>query len=326
MGETKWPEKEGTRDKPSPIKKQIADREGGEPGGWVVGRKADDGGSEEKRRKIEEKRLERDTVRFAGVTGCWQTAANNGGRRWTTVDGGGRQSGIDPALARRLPYVAMASQAHGGSFPKGSWIGEMKQASDKTVIISEILDPRTKNLLSMSKISDYVLSNELVSMALAMVAEDRQINDVLEELFAEEGNEMHIRQADLYLCEGEELSFYEIMLRARQRREIVIGYRLANAERAVINPPAKTDRRKWSLKDVFVVAKKQCREASNDYSNGVKATLQEIATTLKMLRRENEEAKRRVEEFEHYNKRNKSSCVISHKSEKNTELNKREKK
>ncbi|CAL5195113.1 unnamed protein product [Lathyrus oleraceus] len=155
--------------------------------------------------------------------------------------------------ARRLPYVAMVSQAHGGSFSKGSWIGEMKQASDKTVIISEILDPRTKNLLAMSKISDYVLSNELVSMALAMVSEDRQINDVLEELFAEQGNEMHIRQADLYLRESEKLSFYEIMLRARQRREIVIGYRLANAERAVINPPAKSERRSWSLKDVFVV-------------------------------------------------------------------------
>lgn len=68
-----------------------------------------------------------------------------------------------------------------------------------------------------------------------------------------QGNEMHIRLADLYLHEGEKLSFYEIMLRARQRREIVIGYRLANAERAVINPPAKSDRRKWSLKDVFVV-------------------------------------------------------------------------
>lgn len=85
--------------------------------------------------------------------------------------------------AKRLPYE---SQIHGGTFSKGSWIGEMKQASDRSVIISEILDPRTKNLLSMSKISDYVLSNELVSMALAMVAEDRQINDVLEELFAEE--------------------------------------------------------------------------------------------------------------------------------------------
>ena len=68
-----------------------------------------------------------------------------------------------------------------------------------------------------------------------------------------QGNEMHIRQADLYLREGEELSFYEILLRARRRREIVIGYRFANAERAVINPPAKSERRRWSLKDVFVV-------------------------------------------------------------------------
>uniref|UniRef100_A0A5B7BM51 Putative ion channel CASTOR-like isoform X1 n=1 Tax=Davidia involucrata TaxID=16924 RepID=A0A5B7BM51_DAVIN len=156
--------------------------------------------------------------------------------------------------AKRLPYrEAMVTHVHRGSFSQGSWIGEMQQASDKSVIISEILDPRTKNLLSMSKISDYVLSNELVSMALAMVAEDRQINDVLEELFAEEGNEMQIRPADLYLHEGEELSFYELLLRARQRREIVIGYRLGNAEKAVINPPAKNERRRWSLKDVFVV-------------------------------------------------------------------------
>ena len=62
----------------------------------------------------------------------------------------------------------------------------MQQASDKSIIVSEILDSRTRNLVSVSKISDYVLSNELVSMALAMVAEDKQINRVLEELFAEE--------------------------------------------------------------------------------------------------------------------------------------------
>lgn len=156
--------------------------------------------------------------------------------------------------AKRLPFEeAMVSDIIRGSFSQGSWIGEMQQASDTSVIISEILDPRTKNLLSMSKISDYVLSNELVSMALAMVAEDRQINDVLEELFAEEGNEMQIRPADLYVREEEEMNFYEIILRARQRKEIVIGYRLANAERAIINPPDKDLQRKWSCKDVFVV-------------------------------------------------------------------------
>lgn len=64
---------------------------------------------------------------------------------------------------------------------------------------------------------------------------------------------MHIRAANLYIEEGEELSFYEILLRARQRREILIGYRLADTEKAVINPPAKDERKVWSLKDVFVV-------------------------------------------------------------------------
>lgn len=64
---------------------------------------------------------------------------------------------------------------------------------------------------------------------------------------------MHIRGAKLYLKKDEELSFYDILLRARQRREIVIGYRLADTEKAVINPPSKNERRRWSLKDVFVV-------------------------------------------------------------------------
>ncbi|KXG37155.1 probable ion channel CASTOR isoform X1 [Sorghum bicolor] len=156
--------------------------------------------------------------------------------------------------AKRLPYKeSLVSHVSRGTFSEGSWIGEMQQASDKSVIISEILDPRTKNLLSMSKISDYVLSNELVSMALAMVAEDRQINNVLEELFAEQGNEMQIRPSDLYLREEEELNFFEVILRARQRKEIVIGYRLEAAERAIINPTDKVSRRRWSPKDVFVV-------------------------------------------------------------------------
>lgn len=69
------------------------------------------------------------------------------------------------------------------------WIQGMQQASDRSIIISEILDSRTKHLVSVSEISDYVLSNELVSMALAMVAEDKQINRVLVELFAEEVRE-----------------------------------------------------------------------------------------------------------------------------------------
>ncbi|KAL6137996.1 hypothetical protein ACLB2K_063284 [Fragaria x ananassa] len=156
--------------------------------------------------------------------------------------------------SKRLPYKeTKPTSLRLSAFSHSSWIHEMQQASDKSIIISEILDSRTRNLVSVSRISDYVLSNELVSMALAMVAEDKQINRVLEELFAEEGNEMCIKPAELYLYDQEELCFYDIMLRGRQRWEVVIGYRLANTERAIINPSQKSAVRKWSLDDVFVI-------------------------------------------------------------------------
>ncbi|KAK3166089.1 hypothetical protein QOZ80_1AG0041310 [Eleusine coracana subsp. coracana] len=158
--------------------------------------------------------------------------------------------------SKRLPSKELKSPLRYSGFCHSSWIREMQHASDKSIIISEILDSRTRNLVSVSKISDYVLSNELVSMALAMVAEDKQINRVLEELFAEEGNEMCIRSAEFYLYEQEELSFFDIMARAREREEIVIGYRLANTDQAIINPEHKIEIRKWSLDDVFVVISK----------------------------------------------------------------------
>ncbi|GLT77312.1 hypothetical protein SLA2020_489100 [Shorea laevis] len=156
--------------------------------------------------------------------------------------------------SKRLPYRDTKSNSlQLSGFSHSSWIREMQQASNKSIIISEILDSRTRNLVSVSGISDYVLSNELVSMALAMVAEDKQINRVLEELFAEQGNEMCIKPAEFYLFDQEELCFYDIMTRGRQRQEIVIGYRLANTDHAIINPPNKSEQQKWSLDDVFVV-------------------------------------------------------------------------
>lgn len=64
---------------------------------------------------------------------------------------------------------------------------------------------------------------------------------------------MCIKPAEFYVFDQEELCFYDIMVRGRQRREVVIGYRLADTERAIINPCGKSEARKWSIDDVFVV-------------------------------------------------------------------------
>lgn len=59
-----------------------------------------------------------------------------------------------------------------------------------SAIISEILDSRTKNVVSKALDSDFVLSNELISMAVAMVSEQREVNCLLKELFSGKGNEL----------------------------------------------------------------------------------------------------------------------------------------
>jgi hypothetical protein len=46
-------------------------------------------------------------------------------------------------------------------------------------MISEILDSRTKDLVERNRISGYVMSNSLVSAALAMISESREVNDIL---------------------------------------------------------------------------------------------------------------------------------------------------
>ena len=48
-------------------------------------------------------------------------------------------------------------------------------------------------------IGEFVLSNELVSMTLAMVSENRDVNTLLRELFTPAGNELYVLPAARYL-------------------------------------------------------------------------------------------------------------------------------
>ncbi|XP_024364493.1 probable ion channel CASTOR [Physcomitrium patens] len=163
---------------------------------------------------------------------------------------------IKSIQAKRLPYwEARAVQIRPAGNDKSSWIDELQQCSAQSIIVSDVLNAETKKAIDQTDVEyDIEISDEMVSMALAMVAEDRRISGVLDELFAEEGNEMFIRPAELYLNEdAEELTFYDIMVRARLRKEIVIGYHRKFEEEPVINPANKAARKQWHWDDSFIV-------------------------------------------------------------------------
>lgn len=101
------------------------------------------------------------------------------------------------------------------------------------------------------------------------MAEQREVNAVLQELLSAQGNETYVRDARLYATLPEELSFWDMFCRARSRNEIAIGYKvrllpshpmwndsgiqMIDDARATLNPPDKSKKLRWQVGDAIVV-------------------------------------------------------------------------
>lgn len=105
----------------------------------------------------------------------------------------------------------------------------------------------------MHIVISFVDFGEQVSMALAMVAEDKEVAIVLTELFTSEGNEMYIRPVERYINPGEEASFWEMCARVRAVGGLLVGFKGADMERVSINPTEKHVPRVWHADDSLVI-------------------------------------------------------------------------
>jgi voltage-gated potassium channel Kch len=114
-------------------------------------------------------------------------------------------------------------------------------------IVSEILDVRNRNLAAVTRADDFVVSDELASLMLAQVSENKALNAVFADIFDPEGSEIYLKPAGEYVALGEALNFYTIVASARRRGEVAIGYRIARhardaaADYGVVVNPDKSD-------------------------------------------------------------------------------------
>ncbi|HSN76194.1 MAG TPA: potassium transporter TrkA, partial [Anaerolineae bacterium] len=126
-------------------------------------------------------------------------------------------------------------------------------------IVSEMLDLRNRELAEITQADDFIVSDALVSLMLAQVAENKQLNAVFTDLFDPEGSEVYLKPAADYVQLGVPVNFYTVVEAARQRNEVAIGYReKAKANRAeqqygvTLNPP-KSRQITFDAKDRIVV-------------------------------------------------------------------------
>lgn len=136
----------------------------------------------------------------------------------------------------------------------------------KPRIISEILDPRTKDLLESDYGADFVVSSEITSMLLAQVSERRELNAVFVDLFDSDGNEVYLKRAECFAVLGRSTPWLAVQKVARARREVAIGY-MKYGEKPLINPK-QGETLVFSDEDRVIVLAQDDSEAAGDQRGG----------------------------------------------------------
>ncbi len=126
-------------------------------------------------------------------------------------------------------------------------------------IISEMMDVRNRNLAESARADDFIVSDRLISLMLAQVAENKALNQLFDDLLDPSGAEIFLKPAGDYVQPGVPVSFYTVVEAARQRGEVAMGYRLhalgADAERSygVVVNPDKSNRVTFAPEDAIIV-------------------------------------------------------------------------
>jgi voltage-gated potassium channel Kch len=113
-------------------------------------------------------------------------------------------------------------------------------------IVSEMLDVRNRNLAEVTRADDFIVSDKIVSLMMAQVAENKALNAVFADMFDPEGSEIYLKPASAYVKLGQPVGFYTVLEAARRRGEVAFGYRLrqhthdpARAYGVRVNPPKR---------------------------------------------------------------------------------------
>ena len=139
----------------------------------------------------------------------------------------------------------------------------LRNLSDKAgkdfSIVSEMLDIRNRDLAIVAKADDFIVGDNLISLMLSQLSENKDLKKVYDILFEAEGSEIYLKPINGYLKTGESVNFYNILESAAQLNETAIGYRQSalssNSEEhfGVKINPSKSKKIEFSTEDFIIV-------------------------------------------------------------------------
>lgn len=105
---------------------------------------------------------------------------------------------------------------------------EAKSGTNRYSIVSEMLDARNRELAEVTQADDFIVSENLTSLLVAQVTENRDLRAVFDDIFDSDGSEIYLRPMSDYVVLGKPVSYWHVVEAARRRGEVAIGYRVAS--------------------------------------------------------------------------------------------------
>lgn len=121
-------------------------------------------------------------------------------------------------------------------------------------ITSEMQNVTNQKLARVAKVNDLVVGTNIINLILTQISENRELSDVFTDLLDEDGSEIYMKKAALYVKTETPVDFYTITDIASRRNEIAIGYKKyeGNTFQVIINP-AKSEKVTFTEKDYLIV-------------------------------------------------------------------------
>lgn len=126
-------------------------------------------------------------------------------------------------------------------------------------IVSEMLDLRNRELATVTKVNDFIVSTHMISLMMAQLSENPALMPVFTDMLDPEGSEIYLKPVENYVTPGAPVNFYTVLEAARRRGETGIGYRIVSeqdeASRSFgvhINPP-KADEITFQAGDKIII-------------------------------------------------------------------------
>lgn len=95
-------------------------------------------------------------------------------------------------------------------------------------VVSEMLDVQNRELAEVAKADDFIVSDNLLSLLMTQIAENKDLEKVYDSLFNDEGAEIYLYPVEEYLDVHSPMDFYQVIESASKIGHTAIGYRKLN--------------------------------------------------------------------------------------------------